>query len=88
MSPISEGICLVQDADRTTKTVVIERDERSTEHVSRARVTFETTPNYIDEIFDATKPQTDEERGKKLPVTEESKRNQFGHPKKQPYEKQ
>lgn len=61
LAPIVEFPFRVKEADETNKTVVIEREDRFTENLSRSRVTLAPPPILADDLIKDNHPKTDEE---------------------------
>lgn len=78
LAPIAEGPYLVKDVETAIKAVVIERDERSQENVSRSSVTLTPMiPRSAEELLEETCLQTEDDLGTELPVSEDSNMNQL-----------
>lgn len=84
MAPIAERPFRVKDVDTPNKTVLIERDERSTENVSQSRPTLASASKTAEELVEDTRPKVDEELGTELPTNEQSNINQLVKPKSKP----
>lgn len=56
LAPIQERPIPFKQIDTENKTVVIEWEDRLTEHLSRSRVTLEPMPKYNDELLEDKNP--------------------------------